>query len=65
MGGHFSKIGSLRKVKRGVKSGFSIDSLILWFCYEYFVSMQWNKTLLLKIKIIMSTEPVDMVKWLI
>ena len=28
----------------------------------FYVSMQWNKTMLLKIKIIMSAEPVDMVK---
>ena len=31
------KFSSLMKEKGGDKSGFSIDSLILWFCYEYFM----------------------------
>ena len=48
--GHFGKIIRLRKMKREVKLGFSIDSLILWFCYECYVSMQWSKTMLLKSK---------------
>ena len=41
-------------MKRGVKLGFSIDSLIFRL---FSVSIQWNKTMLLKMKIIMSTEP--------
>ena len=53
-GCHFSKISSFRKVKRGVKLGFSIDSLIFRL---FSVSIQCNKTMLLKMKIIMSTEP--------